>query len=446
VKRRNFIKLSATASAAMLLPNDLFALFKLAGIASIPDVNSKKLVLIQLIGANDGLNTIVPIDQYDTYANLRPTIKLSNTGPNRIITLDHTMAVGDQVGLHPSLTGFKNLYDSGFLRIVQGVGYPFQDKSHFKSTDLWLTGGDGSPGNNWLGSGWMGRFLENQYSDLIKAKYPLGIQLGGGANSLGFHGEKEHGMALNCTGQDPSLFYTTMNGVVGAAPGLFPDSEYGNLLKYISESDQLAKTYSATVASAFDKGSNSLPYPDSSLSQQLKTVARFISGGLETKVYLVKIQGFDTHDLQVANSTEPHLGKHANLMATLSEAIEPFIRDLTNQNRGDEVLAITFSEFGRKAAENANLGTDHGEVAPMFVFGKAISPGISGTNLNLSEAVKANNYQIQTVQFDYRSVFGTILQDWIGVDKKTLDLTFYNHSSNSSFANANSNLLKLKNH
>lgn len=122
------------------------------------NINGKKIVLVQLAGANDGLNTVVPINQYDKYASLRPNIKLSNTGINGIINLDTTLSLADQVGLHPSLVGFKSLYDSGLMRVIQGVGYPTQDKSHFKSTDLWLSGGDGTPANNVSQSGWVGRF------------------------------------------------------------------------------------------------------------------------------------------------------------------------------------------------------------------------------------------------------------------------------------------------
>jgi uncharacterized protein (DUF1501 family) len=446
MKRRSFIKLSSTASVLSLLPTDVFALFKSAGMETCPNINAKKIVLVQLSGANDGLNTIVPINQYDKYAALRPNIKLSNTGANGILNLDTTLSLTDQVGLHPSLVGFKSLYDSGLMRVIQGVGYPTQDKSHFKSTDLWLTGGDGTPANNISQSGWVGRFLENYYADFINANFPLGIQLGSSENSLGFHGEVEHGMSLNINGQDPSGFYSVINGLGGAAPNNIPISEYGDLLKFILENDTSSNTYAQTISAAFNSGRNSQSYPNTGLANQLKTVARFISGGLQTKVYLVKIGGFDTHDLQVAANTTTHLGKHADLMTEISEAIKTFITDLNSQNMGDDVIAVTFSEFGRKAAENGNLGTDHGEIAPMFVFGSSIVPGVSGTNINLNEAVVGNNYQVQTVQHDYRRVFSTILQDWFGVNNSTLDLSFYNHTTNSGYTNSKiTNLIKSQN-
>ena len=446
MKRRNFIKLSSTASVLSLLPTDVFALFKSAGMETCPNINGKKIVLVQLAGANDGLNTVVPINQYDKYASLRPNIKLSNTGINGIINLDTNLSLADQVGLHPSLVGFKSLYDSGLMRVIQGVGYPTQDKSHFKSTDLWLSGGDGTPANNVSQSGWVGRFLENYYGDYLTANFPLGIQLGSSENSLGFHGEVEHGMSLNINGQDPSGFYSVINGLGGAAPNNIPNSEYGDLLKFILENDTSSNTYAQTISAAFNSGSNSLTYPNTSIANQLKTVARFISGGLQTKVYLVKIGGFDTHDLQVAAKTTSHLGKHADLLTQISESIKTFITDLNNQNKGDDVIAVTFSEFGRKAAENGNLGTDHGEIAPMFVFGSSIAPGVSGTNINLNEAVVGNNYQVQTVQHDYRRVFSTILQDWLGANNATLDLSFYNYTTNSGYANTKiTNMIKSQN-
>lgn len=447
MRRRSFIKLSSTATALSLLPTDVFALFKSAGMDSCPNINAKKIVLIQLAGANDGLNTVVPINQYDKYASLRPTIKLANIGnTNGIINLDSTQSLANQVGLHPSLTGFKSLYDSGLMRVIQGVGYPSQDKSHFKSTDLWLMGGDGTPANNFSDSGWIGRFLENYYSNFLTANFPLGIQLGSSENSLGFHGEIENGMSMNINGQDPSGFYSVINGLGGAAPANIPDSEYGNLLKFILDNDTSSNTYAQTISAAFNAGTNASTYPNTSLANQLKTVARFISGGLETKVYLVKIGGFDTHDMQVSDSTTAHLGTHANLLTQLSESINTFITDLNSQNKGEDVVAVTFSEFGRKAAENGNLGTDHGEIAPLFVFGSSISPGISGTNVNLNEAVAGNNYQITTIQHDYRRVFGTILQDWFGVNNTTLDLTFYNNTTNSGYTNAKiANMIKTQN-
>jgi uncharacterized protein (DUF1501 family) len=433
MRRRHFIRLTSSASVLSMLPTEVFSMFKSVGAVDCQqDLNAKKLVLIQLSGANDGLNTIVPINQYDKYASLRPTIKLNNTGSNSIINLDTTLSIENQVGLHPSLSGFKSLYDAGLMRVVQGVGYPFQNQSHFKSTDLWLSGGDGTTKNNNFETGWVGRFIENQYKTLLEGSYPLGLQLAGSDNSALFHGE-EHSHDLNITGQDPAGFYSVINGLSGEPPSFIPNSEYGDLIRYILENDRKTNVYSQSISAAFSKGKNSVTYPNTDLSNQLKTVAKLISGGLETKVYLVRINGWDTHDTQVANKASTHTGKHAELLKTLSDAVNNFMTDINMQSLGRDVVAVTFSEFGRKAAENASLGTDHGQIAPMFVFGKPVAPGISGTNVDLNEPVAGNNFQLIKFQHDYRRVFGTILQDWLGSNNSTLDLTFYDYTNNKGF-------------
>lgn len=435
MKRRNFIKLSASASVLTMIPSEIMAILKNFNVSNCPDNNNKKIVLIQLQGANDGLNTIIPMNQYDLYSNLRPTIKLNLSGNHSAIPLDNNLSIENQVALHPNLTGLKNLYDSGFMRIIQGVGYPNQDKSHFKSTDLWLTGGDGTVLNNNIGSGWMGRFLEKYYADYLSANFPLGLQFGSSDNSLGFHGAEHSGLSMNLNNQDLNGYYSIIQGLGGQAPMYDLNTDYGKLLQHIIENDANTNIYANTITNAFNEGSNSVNYPDTSLSNQLKTVAKLISGGLETKIYLVRINGFDTHDSQVIENAS-HTGNHANLLLQVSEAVQTFINDLNAQNIGKDVISLTFSEFGRKIAENASLGTDHGEVAPMFLFGSAINPGISGTNINLSEATQANNYQVQTIQHDYRSVFSTILQDWLGSSNQTLDYTFFDQTNNFSFGNS----------
>lgn len=433
MKRRNFIKLSATASAIALLPSEVAAMLKQVGTLACPNFSNRKLVLIQLAGGNDGINTLVPMNQYDTYAQFRPTLRLPLGGTHGLIQLDGSLAPEKQLGLHPALTGFKNLYENGLLQIIQGVGYPNTNKSHFKSTDLWLSGGDGTTPNFDIQSGWTGRFLENQFPDQLQANYPLGIQLGSGDASLGFDGEHEHHLAININTQDANGYYSELNGQSGTAPNPIPNSEYGDKLRYILEVDSAANHYQTAVTTAFTKGKNVVQYPDTDLANQLKTVAKFISGDLETKIYLVRLKGFDNHENQVRPEGS-HLGIHANLLQELSSAVNAFMLDLHKQQRSDEVLALTFSEFGRKIAENSNYGTDHGEVAPLFVFGKAIQPGVKGTNPNLSEATEENNFQVQTIQHDYRDVFGTLLQDWMGSSTAVLDRTLYDANLQRGFA------------
>ena len=441
MKRRNFIKLSATASAIGLLPFEMKAMLKQLSLDEC-DFSHRKLVLINLKGGNDGLNTIIPINQYDTYSLLRPNIKVANSGLNSYITLDSTLSENQQVGLNPALTSFKSMYDKGWLKLIQSVGYPSHNRSHFSSKDIMSTGNDGNSWLNGIESGWVGRFMELNYANELNASYPLAVQIGSKNIALDFIGNHNHGMAINITGQDPSGFYSVLSGLSGQPPQLFPNSHYGTELEYIVGIDNLSNQYSQSISDAFNNGTNNISYPDTNLADQLKTVAKLISGGLNSKVFLVKISGFDTHNNQVQDLDSP-IGEHYELLTELSTAVEAFFNDLDNQGIADDVVGVTYSEFGRKAAENGNMGTDHGQVSPMFVFGKPIQAGVSGTNPDLTEANTDNNYQIENLQFDYRQTFATIFQDFMGADFNIINNAFYNHSSEESFVESKiSSLIK----
>lgn len=433
--RRRFIKLSSTASVVGLMPFEISALVDPILRAGGCDLSGRKIVLINLAGANDGLNTLVPIDQYSLYSSLRPNILIPNTGINAFIHLDSTLASNQQVGLHPSMTGFKTMYDQGVLRVIQGVGYPSQNKSHFASTDLYMTGNDGNSLNNGSDSGWIGRFMEIYYQAELAETYPLAVQIGSVKNSLGFHGIVEHGMSINLSNQDPSGFYSVISGLGGLPPTNIPTSDYGTELEYIIQTDQLSNQYANAISNAFNSGTNTATYPNTSLANQLKTVAKLISGGLESKVYMVRLNGFDTHSNQVYDG-DPILGRHNDLLTELSDAVASFYADINGQSFGDDVIGLTYSEFGRKVKENGSNGTDHGEIAPMFVFGNPVEGGMSGINPDLTEATANNNYQIETVQHDYRSVFGTLLQNFLGADNSVIDTAFFNHTDNTSFTDA----------
>ena len=431
MKRRNFIKLATSASAIGLFPFQITNALNIAKKFVSCEISNRKLVLIYLGGGNDGLNTIIPLNQYDLYSNLRPTIKIPDSGLNSLINLDLSLGDSQQIGLHPSLTGFKDIYDAGNLRILQSVGYPSQNKSHFASTDIYNTGNDG---NSWLNggdSGWIGRFIESYFYDLVNQSFPIGVEIGSKTGSLGFHGAEEHGLSLNIEGQDASGFYSVLSGLGGEPPVNIPNSHYGSELQYIIENDQISTLYSQAISNAFNSGSNSVNYEDTDLSNQLKTVARLISGGLQSKIYLVKLNGFDTHFGQVQSQNDI-IGDHNDLLTELDQAVSKFMLDISSQGFQDDIVGLTFSEFGRKAKENGNLGTDHGEIAPMFVFGSAINGGVSGTNPDLTEATESNNWQLETYQFDYRETLGTLLQDYLGADNYAIDSTFFNHSTNES--------------
>ncbi len=433
MERRKFIKLSATASAIALTPFEMKGIMEIQEIKNC-DFTGRRLVLINLDGGNDGLNTLVPINQYDLYSNLRPTIKVPETGINKYIPLDSGLVDNKQLGLHPSLSEFKNLYDSGKMRLLQSVGYPSQNKSHFASSDIYMTGNDGNGWVNGKTSGWIGRYMEQMYFDELGNSYPFAVQMGNVKNSLGFHGLHEHGMNMNITNQDASGFYSVINGLGGEAPENIPaGTDYGIELDYIIETDKLANVYAGSISNAFNTGSNSIIYPDTNLSDQLKTVARLIKGGLQSKIYMVRLKGFDTHANQLETGNGDILGRHDILLKELNGAISAFMSDIEGLGIDDDVVAMTYSEFGRKVAENGNLGTDHGEVAPMFVFGKAVEGGVSGVNPDLYEASQENNWQVETVQYDYRAVFGTVLKEWMGGGESVIDQTFFDYTNMSSF-------------
>jgi len=446
MKRRQFIKLTTTASAAGMLPFELQASMKLVNSFYNCDLSNRKLILVELNGGNDGLNTVIPINGFTDYQTLRPNIHIPSSVYLPLNNLDSNLIGTNQdIALHPELTGFYNLYAQDQLRIIQSVGYPSQNKSHFGSQDIYATGNDG---NNWINgdqSGWIGRFMEQNYNDSIPTNYPLGIQVGSNTTSLGFHGEIEHGLALNLSGQDSENFYSILSGLAGEPPNNIPSSDYGTELQYIIDTDILSNQYSQVISTAFNNGANSntANYPDTNLADQLKTVARLIRGGIETKVFMVKLGGFDTHNNQNQSSGDIQ-GTHSELLNTLSGAIESFMTDLNSDNLADDVLGITFSEFGRKAKENGSLGTDHGEVAPMFAFGKPVKSGISGINVDLTEAVQTNNYQLHTIQHDYRATFATIMQDFLGAPNSIIDSTFLENVTSESFVSSKiSDLIKL---
>ncbi|MDA9875009.1 DUF1501 domain-containing protein [Flavobacteriaceae bacterium] len=435
MKRRQFIKLSSTASAIGLMPFQVNASLKLMNSFFNCDVSNRKLVLVELAGGNDGLNTVIPISAFTDYQTLRPNIHIPSSLYLPLNQIDTSLTGTNQdIALHPALTGFQNLYAADQLRIIQSVGYPSQNKSHFASKDIYATGNDGSNWNNGSDSGWIGRYMEQAYADLIPANYPLGIQIGSQNTNLGFHGIVEHGLALNINGQDSQNFYSVLSGLGGTPPENIPNSHYGEELQNIINVDALSNQYSEIISNSFNAGSNSATttYPDTNLADQLKTVARLMRGGIQSKIFMVKLGGFDTHNNQNQASGDI-LGDHYELMSELSEAIEAFMSDLNSDSLADDVLGITFSEFGRKAQENGSLGTDHGEVAPVFAFGKPVKSGVSGVNVDLSEAVSSNNFQIQSVQYDYRQTFATIMQDFLGSNDAVVDAAFVGNMNSESF-------------
>lgn len=433
MKRRNFLRLLPAAGVSSFAVNGFsarpFSNSRIANIlASCDGMQDRTLVLIQLKGGNDGLNMIIPAANYDRYATLRPTTKINDSGTGAFIPIDNTLPTADQAGFHPAMTGLKDLYDRGWLSVVQSAGYQSMNQSHFKGTDLWLSGGGGSPDLNNLTSGWMGRALQAFYPHIegvpgADMPDPLGIQIGNPTTSLGFHTDTEHQNVINLSGQDPSGFFSLIQTIGGAPIMNVPDSDHGVELEYIMGVERSINLYAQRITDVFNAGSNSITtYPTGTLAAQLKTVARMIKGGSKTKIFLCQLDGFDTHSAQV-DSGDTSLGSHANLLGQLSNSIKTFLDDLEGMGLANNVMGCTFSEFGRCAKENGSFGTDHGTMSPMIVFGKDVKPGVLGTNPDLYNLT--NDNQIKVLQFDYRQVFATLLQDWLGANPFVMEQTMF---------------------
>ena len=439
MKRRSFIK---TAAASTVLPISLNGMSlrsvqnsSLLGALGKRSANGKVLVIIQLNGGNDGLNMVVPLDQYSNLSKARSNILLSEES---VLKLKNTT----KTGLHPKMTGAQRLFDNNKMSIVQSVGYPQPNFSHFRSMDIWMSASDS---DKVLTTGWMGRYLDKRYpkfpQDYPNAtmKDPLAIQIGP-LVSLAFMGPNTNmGMAVT----NPESFYNLLDN----ASGNVPSTPAGDELAYIRLLAQQTNEYADVIKEAASKGTNkSTKYPTggrgSNLAEQLKIVARLIHGGLQTPVYMVSLGGFDTHSAQV-DTSDTKEGFHATLLSQLSASMEAFQDDLELLGISDRVVGMTFSEFGRRVQSNGSTGTDHGAAAPLMVFGDAVQPGIIGNNPRIPSATTVNDNV--PMQFDFRQVYGSILQDWfelpssevkslLGDDFNTLPIFKNNLSKIDTFA------------
>jgi uncharacterized protein (DUF1501 family) len=367
---------------------------------------------------------VIPKNQYDKYANIRPTIRIKESGTNAGIELDTTLGVQDQTLLHPNLQAFKELWDEGKLNIVHGVGYPQLNKSHFSGRALMSKGGDGTDENSNKPDGWMARYLHSAF-DHTTYQDPLGIQLGNKKPADEFHTDEEHKIDINLSGQDAAGFYSQLSNI-GNPLANYDDmtSEYIDNINFINGMEVTATNYAERISAVFNAGSNAVTYPQFDLADQLKTVAKMISGGSKTKIFLLRIDGFDNHANQVDSQNNSHLGKHADLLTELSESIKAFQDDLEQLGIDENVVTTTFTEFGRKPIENGNKGTDHGNLGPMFVIGTDVNPGFTGTHLSLDSFTYGGNvkhFDLDTqMQHDYRQVYASIIGDFLGASSSTI--------------------------
>ena len=414
LNRRDFIKLSTIASASLPLTLNGFSLFanQKPKEYSFLENNENILVLIQLQGGNDGLNTVFNLNQYDNLQSVRSNIIIPE---NELLTLH------DENCLHPSMMGMKKMYDEEKLGIVQNVGYPDQNRSHFRSTDIWNSASDSE---DYVSSGWLGRFFNENHSEFpenypnTENPDPFAITVGKIVSETCQGPNINFSMALS----DPENPGTAF----AANSGNIPNNCYGDALTFVNNTVKQTNAYADAIKTASNKGNNlSEKYTTSNknkLAGKLKNVARLISGGLKTKVYIVQLGGFDTHDNQIID-VDKKTGRHGSLLQELSDAIAAFQDDLQLLGIDKKVMGMTYSEFGRRIRSNGGLGTDHGTAAPLFLFGSCAKNQILGdtpeidTQVDIKEGVP--------MQYDFRNIYSTILTDWMGGSKTNVDSVLF---------------------
>ncbi|UAY52345.1 DUF1501 domain-containing protein [Ferruginibacter albus] len=384
IKRREFIQVGSLATASLMLPKFL----KAFEVPRLVPAGNKIVVVIQFSGGNDGLNTVIPV-RNDIYYSSRPKLG---------ITKDNALSLTDEVGLHPSLTGLKSLYDDGSLGILNSVGYPNPDRSHFRSMDIWQTAANS---NEYLTSGWIGRYLDAQCIGCDKPTQALEID---DILSLALKGQNKNGLAF----KDPRKLYSSSN------ENYFKEINAGH--HHEEETvDYLYKTMSETLSSAdyIYKQSKLHPtgseYPKTGLGKSLKTIASLILSDINTKVYYVSLGSFDTHVGQE--------NKQKQLFTEFSDAVSAFTADMKTNNRFDDVLLFTFSEFGRRVSQNASGGTDHGTANNMFLISGALKQkGIINAMPDLSDLQEGD----LKYKMDFKNVYATVLNKWLNADDASI--------------------------
>lgn len=410
MQRRNFLKQTIQGAILPSLFNGLSvkAFGNSAFLQALGGVdNDHVLVLIQLSGGNDGLNTIIPLEFYSDYNRIRPNIAIPEA---RVLPLNNNL----KSGLHPSMTGMQQLYNDEKLCAIQAVGYPSANGSHFRSMDIWLTGADAE---QYLSTGWAGRYLNNLYPN-----YPAGFPNEAMPDPLALQiGSVLSPVFLSPTGFDALAIDESLNfyNLIDAIQDPTPNTPSGVELTYLRTIAKQTNKYADVIKAAAAKVTQQAAYPaENYLAAQLKAVARLVAGGLKTKIYMVGMGGFDTHAGQV-NGGNPLTGNHSQLLKQVSDAITAFMGDLKFLGVSQRVLGMTFSEFGRRMQSNGSLGTDHGAAQPVFLFGDSVKQGVLGKNPTIPSATAAIDNV--PMQYDFRSVYSTILRDWFCLPPQDVD-------------------------
>jgi uncharacterized protein (DUF1501 family) len=421
--RRRFLRTSLLGAAAswtlpVFLEKTFFALDALAADSLIQTTTGKDgtiLVVLQMAGGNDGLNMVVPFAD-DAYHRARPKLALP---------ADKVLRLNSYAGLNPKLTGLKSLFDDGHLAIIQGVGYPNPNRSHFRASEIWQTASDADQTER---EGWLGRYFDNccagadpavgvaignETPQSFTARTPTGIVFSRpdqyrfrSSDESGSRMSEEEMLYRQLTQPNDASIAAPEGGSIGAIAGATEsDLSPADFLQRTALDAQIS---SDKILEVTRKSKSRVPYPKSQLANSLSLIARMIGGGLTTRVYYASQGGFDTHVGQ--------LNAHNRLMAELNDALAAFVADLKKQGNFERVLLLTFSEFGRRVEENANAGTDHGAAAPMFVLGGKVKPGLFGKYPSLTD-LDNGDLKFNT---DFRSVYGSVLENWLNAPSEAV--------------------------
>lgn len=397
--RRSFLQtLGIVGGGTMAFANSALSVSKPSALTSaINNADTDRVLLIvRLKGGNDGLNTIVPINQYDTYANARPGIRIRE---NQMFNLN------DSYGMPNYANKFESMWGDGEMKVIHGVGYEDSALSHFTGSDIWAT----TNVTDQEQTGWMGRYFETLYPDYLlnPPEKPAAIQIGSSGNLI-FNGDDAN-FAFSVA--DPErLFEIAQNGTLYDLSNL-PDCKHGEQLGFLKRVANTTFTYAGVINEAYEATSDYGNYPDNRLSDQLSVVSRLIKGNLGTKVYMVTLGGFDTHNNQVSRQQE--------LITQLSETMSYFFEDLKDAGWDDKVVAMTISEFGRRVGQNGSNGTDHGTAAPVMLFGKSLDGnGFIGEHPDLNDLDRTGNMKSNT---DFRQVYASLMKSWLCVDEDVVN-------------------------
>ena len=397
--RRSFLQaLGIAGSGSMMLGSNMLSASAPSPLtAAIANADTDSiLILIRLSGGNDGLSTVIPIEQYDTYANARPNIYIPES---KILKLT------DEFGIPTYMNSLEPRWGAGQVKAVHGVGYENQSLSHFTGSDIYANTDLTTTGFDGLNTGWMGRYFENIYPDYLvnPPAAPAAIQIGN-FGSLVFQGEETNYAFV--TSNIDQLEEIAESGVqYSLDDSLFNNCMYGDQLKFLRGVANTTYEYSGLIHEAYERGQNQVQYQDNGFARQLALLARLIKGNLGTKVYMISMGGFDTHGNQPL--------AHERLMSNLSIAINNFYEDIAFTQQDEKVLSMTFSEFGRRIFENGSNGTDHGKAAPTLFFGSGLNgSAFVGEHPSLESPNGRGNLEYT---MDFRDLYATVLAEWLCV-------------------------------